>query len=229
MICFDKSKLVLITKERFSTHDYICEINENNNSSTWFATRRFPVPIAGFYTKQFISNINITIGGATIGTEYANCIAVENGWYKLQFFLNDPVLPLHTLMYQSVSFKKKLNKNELTYQWPDIYYIPAIETTDTIETLNGIENPFELIIQNTSGLYNSLRFEDGVAGIIYDQTLYSYIILPYNHIIKYLQGEIKLYKSSTNNDRADSMTIIKEMFTEYKEFLKSARQLFLNK
>ncbi len=93
MTDFDETKLVLFTEDKFDTHIYICKINIGHNKSIWTNTRRFSTPIARFYTRRFIDNINIIIGGANIGSKYGNCIAMKNGWFKLQFFLNDPVLP----------------------------------------------------------------------------------------------------------------------------------------
>lgn len=219
MTNFDETKLVLFTKDKFSTQEYICKIKIGHNKSRWLHTRRFSTPIAGFYTKQFIDNIDINIGGANIGSKYGNCIAMKNGWFKLQFFLNDPVLPLNALTHQTISFSTDLDIGKSTYEWPDIYYMPVTETVNNI-----FESSIELIVQNTDGFYNCLCFENGLGGLVYF-TEDSFKILPYDRIVKYLKGEIKLYNSSANNDKADSMNIAKKMFRECKEFLKAELKL----
>ena len=217
MNSFDETKILLIGKNKFKT--FISEINPNKKISYLNCQFRLENSVVNFYTKIPITNFDILIGGAFINTNYCQCIPIENGWFKIQIFLNDPIIPFNKLLYHEFSFMKVLNKNETGYEWPDIYYIPGI---DNIKTSNNIADREDLIVQNTDGLYNCIRFQSGLAGINYNK---SFRILPYDCIIEYLKGKIKLYKSVSNSDKADSMNIAKEMFKEYKNFLKTELEL----
>lgn len=228
MNTFDEGKLVLVNKEKFKI--WKSTLKSGKVESTWNYQFRMKHPIANFYTKTPITNFTIVVGGAKFGTNYGNCIPVKNNWFKLQFFLNDPVIPFNALLNHDFSFIKKLDENETDFEWPDIYYIPVMEvegdtviSTSTEDECRNINT--ELIVQSTGGLYNCLKFQNGLAGEIYCTEDSFFRILPYDRIVKYLKNEIKLYKSAANNDKADSMNIAKEMFRDYKEFLKDELEL----
>jgi hypothetical protein len=204
---FDESKLIKFPEEKYSTHLYICKINVGYNIAHLTYNYCFRTPIISFYTKKFIKNINITIGGADIASNYANFIYMCDGWFKMQFFLNDPVLPLNALSYMLVGFNVILDKNQTTFEWPDIYYMPVANEENVI-----LSDDFELIVQNTDGLYNSIGFKHGLGGVVFSD---SFRLYPYKRLIKYLNGDIELYKSSANSINADSMQITKKMCKEH--------------
>ncbi len=101
--------------------------------------------------------------------------------------------------------------------------MPVTEVEGDTITLTNTDKDIntDLIVQNTGGLYSCLRFQSGLAGEVYCTEDSFFRILPYDIIVKYLKGEIKLYKSSANNDKADSMNIAKEMFRDYRKFVKA--------
>lgn len=80
-------------------------------------------PITEFYSTSLINNVYFGSGDST--WTKGKCIKLQESWYKMEFYKNDPLLPIHLSMFQCKHFFKSGNED-----WPDIYALAA-ESKDT--------------------------------------------------------------------------------------------------
>lgn len=107
------------------------ELEISSNKRVDFGVRE---PITEFYSTSLINDIHLG-GGGSIWTK-GKCTKLQESWYKIEFYKNNPLLPLHLSVFHYKHFFKDDDE-----QWPDIYVLAA-------ESKNNYVIPSSLINEN---------------------------------------------------------------------------------
>jgi hypothetical protein len=152
-------------------------------------------PVTEFYSTGYINEIYL--GAGNVNWIIGKCIKLQDEWYKIVFFKNNPVLPFNVAHYQSQHLYK-LDNND----WPMIFALAAKSDDTYINPPLVVFNSLVKSIAYTDNESYLICIENGLAGcsLINEHQLHENITNHISDINENCNINIKEWKNMTKNE-----------------------------